>query len=55
MSVIRCWVEVSAKDRSLIQRSPTECGVSVIVEPYREGLGSLELSSYKKNSVILIY
>jgi len=27
-SVERCHVEVSATDRSLVQRSPTECGVS---------------------------
>ena len=28
VSVVYCQVEVSAKGRSLIQRSPTECGVS---------------------------
>ena len=37
LSVVCCRVEVSAKGRSLVQRSPTECGVSVcvcdIVEP----------------------
>jgi len=28
MCVVFCQVEVSATDRSLVQRSPTECGVS---------------------------
>jgi hypothetical protein len=28
VSVVRCHVEVSASGRSLVQRSPTECGVS---------------------------
>ena len=28
VSVVCCQVEVSAKGRSLVQRSPTECGVS---------------------------
>jgi hypothetical protein len=28
-----CKVEVSASGRSLVQRSPTECGVSVIMNP----------------------
>jgi hypothetical protein len=28
LSVVCCQVEVSASDRSPIQRSPTECGVS---------------------------
>jgi hypothetical protein len=28
VSVVCCKVEVSATDRSLMQRSPTECGVS---------------------------
>jgi len=31
-------VEVSAADRSLVQRSPTECAVSVIDEPNRGDL-----------------
>jgi hypothetical protein len=35
VSVVRCQVEVSASGWSLVQRSPTECGVSecVIVKP----------------------
>jgi hypothetical protein len=28
VSVVCCQVEVSATSRSLVQRSPTECGVS---------------------------
>jgi hypothetical protein len=28
LCVVFCLVEVSATDRSLVQRSPTECGVS---------------------------
>ena len=28
VSVLCCQVEVSATDRSLVQRSPTDCGVS---------------------------
>jgi len=28
MSVVCCWVEVSAMGRSLVQRGPAECGVS---------------------------
>jgi hypothetical protein len=27
LSVVRCQAEVSARGRSLVQRSPTECGV----------------------------
>jgi hypothetical protein len=28
VSVVCCQVEVSTSDRSLVQRNPTECGVS---------------------------
>jgi hypothetical protein len=28
VSVVCCWVEVSATGRSLVQRSTAECGVS---------------------------
>ena len=28
VNVVRCHVEVSATGRSLVQRTPTECGVS---------------------------
>jgi hypothetical protein len=33
LSVVCCQVEVSATGRSLVQRSPTECGVAVISKP----------------------
>ena len=34
VNVVSCQVEVSATGRSLVQRSPTECGVSECdVEP----------------------
>jgi hypothetical protein len=39
VSVMCCQVEVSAKSWSLVQRSPTECGVSkkcVIVKPRKK-------------------
>jgi hypothetical protein len=38
VSVVCCQVEVSAKDWSLVQRSPTECGASlcVIKKPRQE-------------------
>ena len=32
--VVRCQVEVSATGRSLVQRSPTDCGVCVCVCVY---------------------
>ena len=31
VSVVCCQVEVSATDRSFVQRSPTECGASLCV------------------------
>ena len=45
MSVVRCQVEVSATVRSLVQRSPTKCGVSecdletLITKPRPTGAG----------------
>jgi hypothetical protein len=33
-----CQVEVSSRGRSLVQRSPTECGVSLIVIGYNSSL-----------------
>jgi hypothetical protein len=33
VSVVCCQVEVSETGLSLVQRSPIECGVSVIVKP----------------------
>jgi len=46
VSVACCQEEVSAKGRSLVQRSPTECGVSVIDEHHRRGLVPLSLSRH---------
>jgi hypothetical protein len=48
LSVGCCRVEVSATGRSLLQRSPTECGVSVIEEPRSGGLGIIGLSRQEK-------
>jgi hypothetical protein len=31
--VVRCQVEVSGTGRCLVQRSPTECAVSVTIKP----------------------
>jgi hypothetical protein len=43
--VVSCQVRVSASGRSLVQRSPTECGVSeLIVKPRGAGPGLQELS-----------
>ena len=35
VSVVRCQVEDTASSRSVVQRSPTECGMSVIVKPLK--------------------
>jgi len=44
-----CYVEVSAMSRSLVQRSPIECGVSsVMEEPYTGVFGPPALSSHGK-------
>jgi hypothetical protein len=52
VSVVCCQVEVSATGRSLVQRSPTECGVSVISKSQQWGvLGPLGMSSYEKKDV----
>jgi hypothetical protein len=53
VSVVCCQVEVSATSWSLIQRSPTDCGVSqmyVIMKPRRneEAQAHIGLSSHKK-------
>jgi hypothetical protein len=54
VSVVCCQVEVSATSWSLVQRSPTECGVSqmcVTMKPRRleEAQAHIGLSSHKKN------
>jgi hypothetical protein len=53
VSVVCCQVEVSATSWSLVQRSPTECGVSqtcVITKPRRneEAQAHIGLSSHRK-------
>ena len=53
MSVVCCEVEVSATGRSLVQRSPNECGVSVcVVETSKmrrpEPTGAVEPGEKKK-------
>jgi hypothetical protein len=51
--VVCCQVAVTATSRSLIQRSPTECDVSVIEEPRRGSLGPLRLSAIKKLKMLM--
>jgi hypothetical protein len=45
VNALCCRVEVSATGRSLVQSSPIECGVCVIAEPHKGGLGPLGLSN----------
>jgi hypothetical protein len=35
-SVLYCQLEVSATSRSLVQRSPTDCGASCVIKKPRE-------------------
>jgi hypothetical protein len=56
-SVVCCQVEVSASGRSLVQRSPTECGVSecdleTSTMRRRRPTRAVELSSHEKISVL---
>jgi hypothetical protein len=55
VSVVCCQVQVSATSWSLVQRSPTDCGVSkmcVIVKPRRneEAQVHIGLSSHRKEN-----
>jgi hypothetical protein len=54
VSVVCCQVEVSATSWSLVQRSPTECGVSkcVIMRPRRneEAQALIRLSSHREKT-----
>jgi hypothetical protein len=55
LSVVCCQVEVSVTRWSLVQRSPTDCGVSqmcVIVKPRRneEAQAHIGLSSHNNNN-----
>jgi hypothetical protein len=57
VSVVCCQVEVSAKNWALVQRSPTECGVSqmcVIVKPrtVRQSRSPKGLSSHRKEKIL---
>jgi hypothetical protein len=57
MCVVCCQVEVSATSWSLVQRSPTDCGVyqmCVIVKPRRneEAQAHIGLSSHRKKNKI---
>ena len=36
VSALCCQLEVSATDRSLVQRSPTDCGVSCVIQKHGE-------------------
>ena len=50
VSVVCCQVEVSATGRSLIQRIPSDCSLSVIAKPgQREGPGPTMDLVIKKN------
>jgi len=51
MSVVFCHIEVSAISRSLVQKNPTECGVSVIEKSCRGVLGPLGLSSNERKKI----
>jgi hypothetical protein len=56
VSVVCCQVEVSATGWSLVQRSPTDCGVSqmcVTMKPRRneEAQAHIGLSSHRKKNL----
>jgi hypothetical protein len=55
VSVVCCQVESSATSWSLVQRSPTDCGVSqmcVTMKPRRnEEAHHIRLSSYRKKTI----
>jgi hypothetical protein len=51
MSVVFCQIEVSAISRSLVQKNPTECGVSVIEKSCRGVPGTLGLSSNERKKI----
>jgi hypothetical protein len=56
VSVVRCQVEAFATDRSLVQRSPTECGLSECDrQPRRQGIGPFGPSSHEKKNVLCCY
>ena len=49
LSVVCCQAEVSVTGRSLVQRSHTEGGLSVITEPQQRGIGPLGAVEPRKN------
>jgi hypothetical protein len=55
VSVVYCQVEVFATGRSLVQRSPTDCGVSVCVmkrnNPYTPNHSEVERGWTKKEEL----
>jgi hypothetical protein len=57
LCVVCCQVEVSAMGRSLIQRSPTECGVSECdlgtLSMGKPSLTRLGMSNHEKNIYII--
>jgi hypothetical protein len=58
VSVVCCQVEVSATSWSLVQRSPTDCGVSnvcVTMKPRRneEAHAHIRLSSHRKKRIVI--
>jgi hypothetical protein len=60
VSVVCCQVEVSATGWSLVQRSPTDCGVSqmcVIMKPRlnEEAQAHISLSSHRRRRSYLIF
>ena len=48
--VVCCQVEVSARGRSLVQRSPTDCGVSLCVIQYDSNPLTPAVGVGRKNS-----
>jgi hypothetical protein len=56
VSVLSWNVEVFGTSRSLVQRNPTECDISELVEvPHRGGLGKLVLPSHEAEETLLKY
>jgi hypothetical protein len=56
LGVVCCQVEVSAPGRQLVQRSPTDCGVSVcdFETSTMGGIGPLGCSSREKKCSLLM-
>jgi hypothetical protein len=53
VNVLCCQVKVSAAGRSLVQLSPTKCGVSEVSNPPKQGgLSQLGQSNYEKRKAV---